>query len=227
MSPAAPRVVVLTRTYAAALLVLGAAAVLLQRTYPSWATAHPSGKGTVVLAASRAFPDHLGLWRGTPIAVEERIPAILETEDIAIMEYRMGEEPPVWVSRVGGFETRASFHPPELCYVGSNFEVLERGPMTVMIKGAPHRLMRLVIRQGQRSFEAWYWLTANGRVTPSYYQQQLWLIVDAIRRQPLSGELVRISTPLDDPKSAHRRLLAFLTSFDTTPAGIQVARHDL
>ncbi len=182
-----------------------------------------SAAGSVVEAAT--VPTELGSWKGTAIEVSHRAIEILETPDVALMEYRLGKEPPLWFARVSGFGNRAAFHPPELCYVGSHFEVLERGPITVFVKGQQRRLMRLVIGQGSERFEAWYWFTANGQITPSYYRQQAWLLFDALRRKPASGTLVRISTPLDDAQHAHRRLLAFLVSWDA--AGQNRDHHDL
>ena len=163
-----------------------------------------------------AAPSRCGLWEGTPLAVEQRALEILETDDVTTMEYRLGEEPPVWLAQVAGFGNRAAFHPPELCYVGSHFEVMERGEHTVVVNGAQRRVMRLVISQGNQRFEAWYWFTANGRVTPNYYQQQAWLLLDTARRQPVSGTLVRISTPADDSERTGRRLLAFLTAWEAS-----------
>ena len=126
----------------------------------------------------------------------------------------MGAERPVWFAQVAGFGNRAAFHPPEICYVGSHFEVLEREPISLIVNGHLRRLMRLTLGQGDQRFEAWYWFTANGRVTPSYYQQQAWLLADAIHRHPMSGTLVRISTSVDDPARTRRRLLAFVSSWD-------------
>ena len=162
-------------------------------------------------------PSQVGLWTGRSLEVDERTRQILETDEVALMEYRMGgEEPPVWFALEGGFGKRAAFHPPELCYVGSDFDILERQPITVTANDRPRRVMRLVISQGTTErVEAWYWFTVADRVTPNYYQQQLWLILDAILRKPSQGTLVRISTPLDDPEASHRRLLAFLTSFES------------
>ena len=165
-------------------------------------------------AASTPAPTTLGAWTGTPIAPTPRAIEILETDDVSLMNYQMGEERPVWFARVSGFGNRAAFHPPEICYVGSHFEVLEREPIMVMVNGHPRRLMRLVIGQGTDRFEAWYWFTAGGRVTPSYYQQQVWLMLDALHGQPMSGTLVRISTQIDDPAKTHERLLAFVTAWD-------------
>ncbi|MBI2105102.1 MAG: EpsI family protein, partial [Candidatus Omnitrophica bacterium] len=125
----------------------------------------------------------------------------------------------------GGFGKRASFHPPELCYVGSDFDILAREPILVSANGQARRVMRLVIAQRGQQVEAWYWFTVDDRTTHNYYQQQLWLITDAVLRRPTEGTLVRISTPLgDDPDASHRRLLAFLTSFESANAARQVAR---
>lgn len=159
-------------------------------------------------------PLQLGLWTGTPLSVSQRTVEILETEDVNLMEYHLGNEPPLWFAQVAGFGTRAAFHPPELCYVGSHYEVLERSRMTIFVNGSPRQLMRLVLSQGADRFESWYWFTASDRTTPNYYQQQLWLVMDSIRHKPMSGMLVRISTPLDNPQRAERRLLAFVTAWD-------------
>ncbi len=140
---------------------------------------------------------------------------ILETDDVKAMEYRLGQEPPVWFARVAGFGNRTAFHPPELCYVGSHFEVLDRRPITLLVHGTERHVMRLVISQGQERFEAWYWFTAGDKVTSNYYQQQIWLLLDVIHHRPMAGTLVRISTPMDVAESAHRRLFAFVESLDT------------
>ena len=201
-------VAALTRPQPVAVLLLALSTGLL------W-SGHRQASSTPA-AAQQPMPHLVGLWTAKPIPVDQRAIEILETDDVTVMGYRLGHEPPVWFARVGGFGNRAAFHPPELCYVGSHFEVLERGPITVAIHGQPRQLMRLVIGQGKEQFEAWYWFTANDRVTSNYYQQQIWLLLDAIRHKPMSGTLVRISTPLDHPERTHRRLLAFLSAWDTT-----------
>ena len=180
-----------------------------------WAGQSPAHR---TMTSPERMPTTVGFWVGAPLTVSARAREILETDDVALMEYRRGEESPVWLARVAGFGTRAAFHPPELCYVGSHFEVLERGVISVTVNGQPRRLMRLVIGQEHQRFEAWYWFTANGRVTPSYYEQQWWLAMDAMRRQPLSGSLIRISTPFDDAAKSTQRLTNFLSAFDATPA---------
>ena len=189
-----------------ALAVLVLSSVLLWSGRPAL-SAVPSGvgqPGTLAAAehvgvgtgtAAPSVPATFGLWAGIPLEVEKTAIELLETDDVTLMEYRLGAstEPPVWLAQVAGFGNRAAFHPPELCYVGSHFEILERDPITVFANGREHRLMRLVVAQGGAQFESWYWFTANERVTHNYYQQQLWLVLGTMRREPSSGTLVRRS----------------------------------
>ena len=183
---------------------------LMACTWLVWAGSVPSA----VSESAPPVPDRLGLWAGKPLKVDDRTIQILETDDVSIMEYRLGAEPPVWFLQVGGFGNRAVFHPPELCFRGSHFDVLKRGPLTVIVNGRLRRVMRLVVGRNGNRFESWYWFTADRRTTPSYYQQQWWLVTAAMRRQRISGTLVRLATPMDSPAASRRRLLAFLVRFD-------------
>lgn len=211
----------LVRPEALALVVVAGATWLM------WAGSRPAPSAGSVAAV--VVPDQIGPWAGKPVPVEQRALDILETDDVILKEYRLGEaDPPVWFALVAGFGNRAAFHPPELCFVGSHFQILKREPVTVMANGKSRDVMRLVIEQDGTQFESWYWFTANGKITPNYYQQQAWLVLKAIKQEPSSGTLVRISTTIDaDPDAARRRLLGFLTSFDASMHPQQVAKHGL
>jgi len=163
-------------------------------------------------AASKAplIPTVMGEWEGKIIPVDERTIQILETDDVALVEYHRGSEPSIQLALVSGFGNRAAYHPPELCYVGSHYEILDRGKITVDLDGAKQPVMRLRVGRDEAMTEVWYWFTANDRVTHNYYQQQLWLVMDAIRRRPTSGTLMRISTPVDTEKDARKRLESFI-----------------
>ena len=178
-----------------------------------WAGDSPAARSTQKVTPA---PNQIGLWEGKPLDVADRTLEILETDDVSLMEYHLGKEPPVWFAQVAGLGNRAAFHPPELCYVGSHYQVVERGPISVIVNGQSRQVMRLVVTKGTERFETWYWFTADQRVTSNYYQQQLWLTADSITRRPMSGTLVRISTPIEEPQRSHRRLLAFVTAWDTS-----------
>ena len=154
-----------------------------------------------------------GEWTGRETTVDPKAIAILETSDVVLREYHRGDEPAVWLARVGGVGQRAAFHPPELCYVGSHFEVLERSPVRVDIDRKTLRLMRLVIGQGKERAVAWYWFTAGSRITANYYQQQAWLLWDMLRGKPSIGSLVRLSTAYTGEPSTGEHLRAFLIAY--------------
>ena len=204
----------LVRPASIACVVLAAAAVLV------WNAGAPASSAAVPVAASApAAPTRLGEWAGREMPLDQRVFDILETHDVIAAEYQRGTEPVVWFAQVSGFGNRTAFHPPEICLTGSHFEILERGPIVLSMAGHPRQVMRLVISQGGQRYEAWYWFTANGRVTSNYYRQQWWLLTDAVRGRPLAGTLVRISTPLDDATAARQRLMAFMAQLEQASPG--------
>ncbi len=176
----------------------------------------PALASAPAVLAVPAVPMAVGAWTGRALPLDNRTAQLLQTRNVALMEYRAGDAQPVWLTQVNGVGNRAAFHPPELCYIGSQFDIVERGPITVPVRGQSRRLMRLVVAQQGHRYEAWYWFTANGRVTANYYLQQLWLAWDTVtgRGRPASGTLVRISTPLDAPAAVRQRLTGFLSEFE-------------
>ena len=167
------------------------------------------------LQPAPTMPMQIGAWVGHPVAVDARTIEILETDDVTLVDYHAPDHASVSLARVAGFGNRAAFHPPELCFVGSHFDVLDRAPIDVAIDGRTHRVMRLVVRQGTERFEAWYWFTANGRVTHNYYRQQWWLLGDSLRGRPSSGTLMRLLTSDADGRAGDR-LRAFFDSLQVS-----------
>jgi EpsI family protein len=196
----------MTPAVLAFLLLMGTAGLVWWQPMPT--------PGALASPSLTEAPLQVGAWQGKVLGVEARAVEILETDDVALVEYTRGQEPPVWLAQVGGFGNRAAFHPPELCYVGSHYEVEGRGVLAVSAQGAWRRVMQLRIRQGEQRFEAWYWFTVGSRMTPHYYEQQRWLLGQALRGQPMAGTLVRISTPLDTPEAVQARLTAFLDAWE-------------
>ena len=104
------------------------------------------------------LPTEIGVWKGEVRAVDQRTYEILETEDVSVVEYKSPLGPPVMLTRVAGFGDRATFHPPEICFVGSHFRIEEREPITVQINGQDHSFMRLVVARDGTRYLNWYWL---------------------------------------------------------------------
>lgn len=182
------------------------------------------GVGTVVLAGASttshgsvplsAIPVRLGAWEGQDLEVDDRTKALLGTDQVVLREYRDPDGMAVWMAVVYAAENRSAFHPPELCYTGSNFELLERRRVAVTTteEEAP-AVNRLLLTNGQQRLVAYYWFTAGDRLFTDYHHQQVRLIWDQMRHQPSNGTLVRVSTLVDgeDVDTAEHRLAEMAT----------------
>lgn len=179
----------------------------------------PSTQETGVPVADALIPYTLADWQGEPIDISERVYEVLETRDVLAREYRQGDGVPVLVSVVGGLNNRNAFHPPELCYVGSAFRIVEKGKATVGPgpAGEPTRHVgRMVVEQGSRRSLVFYFFVAGARSTESYLQQQVWLLREEFVNQGGYGYLVRMETPLVDESGlagAEQRLTSFFWEF--------------
>ncbi len=155
-------------------------------------------------------PQRLGEWEGVDQEVDDRTKGLLGTDQVLVREYHDGQGAMVWAAVVYAAENRSAFHPPELCYTGSNFELLDRGTATVVRSdhGDQPMVNRLLMTNHQQQLLAYYWFTAGDRFFTKYHQQQIQLIWNQMRRKPSGGMLIRVSTLVGDGgvQDAERRL---------------------
>lgn len=134
-------------------------------------------------------------WQGKELEVTEDIYAMLETRDIMMREYKDGNGDTVILSIVYSGTNRQSFHPPEICYLGSgDIKYIENSQEEIILKDNDSiRANRLVMESPQGPMQAWYWFAAGKRFTPSYYKQQGYLALDALKGRELKGALIRVA----------------------------------
>ena len=142
----------------------------------------------------------LGNWKGVEQSVDDRTKGLLGTDQVVIREYHNGESATVWLAIVWASENRSAFHPPELCYTGSDFELVEQGSAALQVASweAQPTVNRLLMTNRRQQLLAYYWFTAGDRLFTNYHRQQLQLVWNQICRRSSSGTLVRMSTPVDD-----------------------------
>lgn len=154
------------------------------------------------------FPSHLGEWKGEDIPISQRTYAILETKDALMREYTNSRGERVVLVIVYSAINRGAFHPPEICYLGTGRQLLDRGLEKIdAAKGTKSssalQANKLVMEDTAGKEIAWYWFTAGNRVTSNYYSQQLFFVWDELRRNRQGGALVRVSTrTIDDLQGA-------------------------
>lgn len=135
-----------------------------------------------------ALPLEISGWQGRDHAVSERERRILGSPNLLFRRYQKGGmEVNLYI--LESAVNRASFHPPEYCYVGGRTEMVERD--RVELQGFPARRFVFVGPRG-RSL-VYYWYTFGDEITDSYYRQQLQIVSRLFFGEPSPAMLVRLS----------------------------------
>lgn len=155
------------------------------------------------------FPLKIGEWTGTGIKFEDKeyekqIYAILGTDKVLLRSYSDARGEKAAMQVVYSDQKRQSFHPPEYCYLGSGSnELLETGKAQVMLGGGKILYVNKTIYQVKRGKILMLdWYTAGDRMTENYYKQQLYFVMNQLRRGKSGGSAVRIWTPIVDNDTA-------------------------
>ena len=141
------------------------------------------------------IPLEIGDWKGEELVIEDDLYEALETKDIIIRRYTGSAGNPIFFTVVFSGDKRHSFHPPELCYLGgSQVKLLDKRQEQVALEeGKQITTNKLVMKTGDTQMRAWYWFAASDRFVSSYYLQQVYLMLDALKGKSLNGALIRVS----------------------------------
>lgn len=138
------------------------------------------------------LPLKVGDWSGEDIPVSARDRAILGTDNLLLRLYRKGDRF-LYLYILECSSNRASFHPPEYCYVGGRTELVERGRETVGWGGGEIPAHRMVFLGPRGKSLVYYWYTYGEKILGDYYRQQLLIIGNVLLGKPRSALLVRVS----------------------------------
>ena len=168
------------------------------------------GISTVKRAPSRAvklmeFPLNLGEWTGKDIKFadkeyEKQVYAILGTDKVLIRAYSDRKNESAAIQVVYSDQKRQSFHPPEYCYLGSGAnELLETGRTQVALDGGKALTVNRTVYQTKRGKVLMLdWYTAGDMMTGNYYKQQIYFVINQLKRAKSGGSAVRVWTPIID-----------------------------
>lgn len=174
------------RNYIISLVSLSLSFFILQYIY----TLRPEGRSNSRL---KDFPLEMGDFKGRDIKIDERVYQLLETRDILIREYVNSQGEAVNLAIVYGLENRLAFHPPEVCFSGGGFKIIDKSRVDMPISGGKILKVNKLTMQAGSVFEiAWYWFVSQDKMTPSYYIQQLNLVWEGLRGKS-RGALIRVS----------------------------------
>ncbi len=154
----------------------------------------------------KAFPQQLGEWTGTDVA----IPFLLR-----VYQDDSGRNPDVDLFLAYFSSQRAgdTIHSPKNCLPGAGWSPIEASRISISSPGRVHfPANRYIIAKGTERQLVLYWYWAHDRAVASEYLAKFYLVADSIRMNRSDGSLVRVTTPLRSEESADAaldRLLAF------------------
>lgn len=138
------------------------------------------------------LPLEINGWVGEEIQVPDRSKRILGTENIILRCYRK-DLLPVNLYILECASNRASFHPPEYCYVGGKTEMIERGSRTIRWEGGAVHAHRFLFLGPRGRNLVYYWYTFGAKILSSYYLQQIDVVLSNIMGNPQPALLIRVS----------------------------------
>jgi EpsI family protein len=154
------------------------------------------------------YPSRLGDWESRDLPMSETEYAILETRNVFVREYKNRKTGGVvYLFIVYSENNRKVSHPPEICYTGSGFLLVNKRPDTLESrlaqKGGERILVstqRLLLEQGPFEQIAHYWFKVGPGFTSSYWKQQWMIVFNTVFGKSSSSALIRISTDVKDGK---------------------------
>lgn len=131
-------------------------------------------------------------WEGEDFIISEREKKILGTPNLLFRRYRKDNRT-VNLYILESATNRASFHPPEYCYIGGRTEMVERSRVT--LPGPEHLIpTRRFVFVGPRGQSlVYYWYTYGDLITDNYYRQQMYVVSRIFFGDPKPAMLIRLS----------------------------------
>lgn len=196
--------------FVAAFLVLAGSALFLQA----------RGRGEIIPQRPplSSFPQRLGEWDGTDVAIQKETLDVLGPGDFLLRIYRNEARPQpdtdLFIAYFPTQRTGDTIHSPKNCLPGAGWNPIESERVPLSVAGHPPFVVnRYLIAKGTDRKLVLYWYWAHGRAVASEYWAKIYLVTDAIRMNRSDGSLVRLTTPMAPDETAEvamQRLLPFV-----------------
>lgn len=143
----------------------------------------------------KTFPMDIAAWKGTEVPPDEKTLEILETRNVLTRTYEKNGMM-VHLLLVSSRKDRRVAHPPEVCYVGSNFNILDQHEADLETPGGKITVKEFTAqqeRQPDHHEEVLYLYRIGNRFTINYYAQQLQFALDKFTKNASEVLLIRVA----------------------------------
>ena len=191
-------------SYAFLILILITASILSLGLYFRTRTSHDKVDVT-------KFPIAVGGWKGEDIETTEEEYKILETRNLVSRKYTNTKGEWIMLFMIYSETNRSVFHPPEVCMMGSGFEMTDKTVDTMESKLRNITANKLLFeKQGYKELTL-YCYKAGNLYTANYYLQQFYLAMHQVFGKNVPGATIRVSMALGaDEKETLKTLRGFL-----------------
>ena len=143
------------------------------------------------------FPTQIGKWEGATTRFDEKVYKILGVDDSILANYSdsKGENIQLYIGYYQSQRAGEIIHSPKNCMPGSGWNIVETSIVPLGLKdnkGAPVKIIKLVLQKGIQRQIAMYWFHSRGRVISSEYSQKIYLVWDSITKHRTDGSFVRL-----------------------------------
>lgn len=143
-----------------------------------------------------SVPFLVGDWKGKDVVLDERTYEILETRNVLSRVYERPSGETLHLLLVGSHRDRRVTHPPEVCYLGSNFSILNEKKSQIQTKQGMIPVKEFLARNEknpQHQEHVLYVYRVGDRFTTNYYDQQLQFLWNRMRRHNSEVLLIRLA----------------------------------
>lgn len=173
--------------YASIIIVL-----LLMTNLMIWKIYSKADDSTITV--KNTLPLQLDNWTGQDIEVTKDVYEILETDDIIMREYTNPNRNKIYLAIVTAQKNRSSFHPPEICYAGSNrMDSIQKTKKMIQADSEQIKVNQLKMKHRKGFTKAYYWFQSGTKKTHNYYEHQFIVFMNLIQGKTSKESMVRIS----------------------------------
>lgn len=143
-----------------------------------------------------AFPMTLDSWIGKEMPVDQKTYEILETKNLISRLYQNKQGDKIHLLLVGSRKDRRVAHPPEVCYLSSNYAILAQREGRIRIQESEIPIKEFVARNEkdpQHEQQVLYVYKIGSRFTTSYYDQQLQFALDRLAKRDSEVLLIELA----------------------------------
>lgn len=147
------------------------------------------------------FPMQIGRWTGEPTDVDQKTYEILETRNILSRTYKDPAGNAIHLLLVSSNKDRRVAHPPEVCYLGSNYIIVNEKESKFDFRNNSIPVKEFIAKSETRpdvEQHVLYVYKIGDRYTTNYYSQQLKFALDHISHSESKIFLIRLSAPVAD-----------------------------